>query len=75
MTNPNNGGDHGSYKGDSFLPAASGTTVPSIQPTFRDANVPSPDPAPRVNAPMLAPTLNQTVGPVVLNPLFCEQFR
>ncbi|KAL2235170.1 UNVERIFIED_CONTAM: hypothetical protein Sindi_1249200, partial [Sesamum indicum] len=71
----NNGGDHRSYKGDSSLPAASGHIVPPTDPTLGDANILGPDPAPRVDAPIPTLTLDQAVGPVILNPLSCEQLR
>ncbi|KAL0405201.1 UNVERIFIED_CONTAM: hypothetical protein Slati_3834000 [Sesamum latifolium] len=62
MMNSDNGGDNGSYEGNSFLPVVAGPIVPPAGPAAIATNIP-------------APALNQTDGPAVLNPLFCEQLR
>ncbi|KAL0448154.1 UNVERIFIED_CONTAM: hypothetical protein Slati_1943300 [Sesamum latifolium] len=48
-----NGGDNGSYEGNSFLPVAAGPIVPPIDPAAVATNTP-------------APSLNQTDGPAGL---------
>ncbi|KAL0457977.1 UNVERIFIED_CONTAM: hypothetical protein Slati_0424900 [Sesamum latifolium] len=62
MTLNNQPRDNGSYEGNSSLPAAAGPTVPPTDPAAVATNIP-------------APALDQTDGPAVLNPLFCEQLR
>ncbi|KAL0451238.1 UNVERIFIED_CONTAM: hypothetical protein Slati_1101900 [Sesamum latifolium] len=62
MANSDNGGDNGSYEGNSSLPAAAGPTVLPADPAAVATNIPTP-------------ALDQIDGPAVLNPLFCEQLR
>ncbi|KAL2231191.1 UNVERIFIED_CONTAM: hypothetical protein Sindi_1713500 [Sesamum indicum] len=69
MTNSNNGGNNGSYKGNSSLTSTVRPTTPPTNPTFGAANVPIPNLAFEANAP----TFDQTVRPIVMNPLFYEQ--
>ncbi|KAL0354267.1 UNVERIFIED_CONTAM: hypothetical protein Sangu_1008000 [Sesamum angustifolium] len=74
MANSNNGGDHGSYEENPPPPhpTAFGPTVPPTNPTLGDVNVLGPNLAPGANTPIPALALDQTVGPIVLNPLFYE---
>ncbi|KAL0373653.1 UNVERIFIED_CONTAM: hypothetical protein Sradi_3281000 [Sesamum radiatum] len=43
MTNSDNGGDNGSYDGNSSLPVVVGPTIPLAYPTLGAANAPAPD--------------------------------
>ncbi|KAL0411517.1 UNVERIFIED_CONTAM: hypothetical protein Slati_3741400 [Sesamum latifolium] len=62
MTNSDKGGDNGTYEENSSFPAAAGLIVPPADLAAVATNTPAPD-------------LDQTDGPAVLNPLFCEQLR
>ncbi|KAL0307773.1 UNVERIFIED_CONTAM: hypothetical protein Sangu_3012000 [Sesamum angustifolium] len=70
MANSNNGCDNGSYEGNSSLHAIAGPSIPP--PVVVATNNTAPDPTSGTNT--LAPALDQIVGPVVMNPLFCELF-
>ncbi|KAL0448594.1 UNVERIFIED_CONTAM: hypothetical protein Slati_1415800 [Sesamum latifolium] len=69
MANFNNGGDNGSYEGNSSLPAAAGPTVPPADIAVVATNTTAPDPTSGTNTP--APAFDQIVGPVTMSPLFC----
>ncbi|KAL0367480.1 UNVERIFIED_CONTAM: hypothetical protein Sradi_3638100 [Sesamum radiatum] len=74
MTNSDNGGKYGSYEGYSFLPAIAGSTIRLTNLTPRVVNALIPDPTLGA-ANAQAPALDQRVGPVAMNLLFCEQLR
>ncbi|KAL0440675.1 UNVERIFIED_CONTAM: hypothetical protein Sradi_0006400 [Sesamum radiatum] len=55
-----NGGDNGSYEGNSSLPIVVDPTIPPANPNTRVPNAPILDPALRATH-VLAPALDQTI--------------
>ncbi|KAL0373613.1 UNVERIFIED_CONTAM: hypothetical protein Sradi_3277000 [Sesamum radiatum] len=69
MTNSENGGDNGSYEGNSSLPNVVDPNIPPIDPIAGAAIALSPDPTLGATN---TPALDQTAGPMAMNPLFYE---
>ncbi|KAL0434469.1 UNVERIFIED_CONTAM: hypothetical protein Slati_2781200 [Sesamum latifolium] len=72
MANLDNGGNNGSYEGNSSLPSAAGPFIPPADPSSKVANAPIPD-LTLGGAYAPAPALDQTIGPTAMIPLFCKE--
>ncbi|KAL0361796.1 UNVERIFIED_CONTAM: hypothetical protein Sradi_3864100 [Sesamum radiatum] len=64
MTNSDNGGDNGSYEGNSSLHAVARPVVPLTDPTTEVDNALAPDPTSGANSSAPVPALNSTAGPM-----------
>ncbi|KAL0313042.1 UNVERIFIED_CONTAM: hypothetical protein Sradi_5703500 [Sesamum radiatum] len=75
MENSNNGGDNGSYEGNSSFLVVTGLAIPPTELATGTANALPSDLIVGANAPTPTLALDASFGLIAMNLLFCEQLR